>query len=160
MPKWKKTKQENYCGERWCVECEILSTPNFPCKHYVSMFEGNPPCPPYLEQLISIVVFYPVKSAALMPWQIYSASLGGKRKTKLPAVFSCLWLWWIMCLERDIKTEGSKSLFALSGNKTVTVCSGVFVSGSLNFCFFVVVFKYIQCPQHMPLHTCRFILKK
>lgn len=58
-------------------------------KHTVSMFEGNPPHSPYLKQLINIVVFYPVKSAALMPRQIYSAALEGRRKTRLLAVLCC-----------------------------------------------------------------------
>lgn len=99
-------------------------------KHTVSMFERNPARPPYLKKLINTVVFYPVKYVASIPRQIYFISLGGRRKTRLPAVFRCLWLWWIMCLERDRKTEskleGSKSLFALSGNKTVIVC-GIFL---------------------------------
>lgn len=132
-------------------------------KHTVSMFEGNPPPPRYLKKLINNVVFYPVKSAALMPWQIYSVSLAGRRKTRLPAVVCCLWLWWIMCLERDRKTEreleGIKSLFALLGNKTEIVCRVEYVSQeastavALLVLFQVCRLKYAQL---LPLNTSMF----
>lgn len=107
MLSWQSGKNNGtILGRKDVLNLKFCLPPNFSCKlhikiywyivlrgmkkHIVTMFEGNPPLPPYLKHLINIVVVYPVKSAALMQWQIYSVSLeAGERQDYLQSSAVC-----------------------------------------------------------------------
>lgn len=112
----------------YCILCSVE------CENTLSMFEGYTPLPPYQKHLINIVVFYPIWSAALMPWQIYSITQSQEKDKTTCSLLLFVTVMDNMFRERKTETEleGRKSSFSLQGNNTVIVCN-------IHCCCYVVV---------------------